>query len=173
MQHRKSILLASLAVLVSTILLFNSTPNSVSIRAGGVTPTLASYLPLILNPVATPTPTASPPDVRIITIVYNPAGSDVIGEYVLLQNAGSNTVTMTTWTLSDNNGQVYTFPSFSLSPNASVKVWTGSGANNATNLYQNRAWSIWTNTGDTAFLRDGSILIDFCSYVGGGVQASC
>lgn len=178
-----------------SIIIFGSLSNgrSQTAVAGGATPDVYNYLPLVLNPpgtpTATPTPTATatqppptatptsspaPADVRITLIVYNPDGDDLAGEYVRLQNFGGTTAVLTGWTLSDNDAHVYDFPSgFSLTPGAAVQVWVKSGVNSATNLYWGSAQSYWTNTGDTAYLRNGGTLIDSCSYPGGGVQAGC
>jgi hypothetical protein len=159
-----------------------------AVIAADVTPTLANYLPVVQKPENTPTNTATPlpptptstpqpppADVRIVTILYNPAGDDVQGEYVQLQNFGGSTAVMTGWTLRDESSHVFTFPSgFSLAVNAAVRVWTKSGANTATDLYFGSAAAIWNNTGDTAFLRNGSgQTVDTCSYGGGGSTANC
>lgn len=158
-----------------------------SVIAGGELPTaeatVANYLPLIVKP-ATPTPTntpAAPPtntpppaNVQITLIVYNPAGDDVQGEYVRIENKGGSSAVLTGWTLSDNDSHVYNFPGgFTLAPGAAVLVWVKSGANNATNLYWGSAQAFWNNTGDVAYLRNGAALVDSCSYGGGGTQASC
>lgn len=191
MQSRNTIFAVAFIILASFVLIFNSTPQPANriANAGGVTPTLANYLPIVLNPAGTPTvtptPTATitptptpmatplPASVQITLIVYNPAGDDVEGEYVRMQNMGGVTQVMTGWTLSDDDGRIYNFPSFSLAPGAAVQVWTKSGANNGANLYWGEALAVWTNTGDVAYLRDGGTLIDSCSYAGGGVQQSC
>lgn len=170
--------------LLSVILLGSlSNGRSQTAVAGAATPDSFNYLPLVVRSEATPTPTATattpaptvaPANVQITLIVYNPGGDDVAGEYVRLQNFGGTTAVFTGWTLSDNDAHVYNFPAgFSLAPGAAVLVWVKSGTNNATNLYWGSAQAYWNNTGDTAYLRNGSTLIDSCSYPGGGAQASC
>lgn len=168
---------------VSVIFLLSATGSgSKTAVAGAGTPDVFTYLPLIekpeeptATPTATvpPTPTTAPANVQITLIVYNPAGDDVAGEYVRIENKGGSVATMTGWTLSDDDGRVFTFPVFNLAAGASVQVWTKAGANNASNLYWGDSLSIWTNTGDVAYLRNGGTLVDSCSYAGGGVQASC
>ena len=157
------------------------------VAAGGSLPTaeatVANYLPMIVKadiptptntPAAPPTNTPPPANVQITLIVYNPAGDDVQGEYVRLENKGGTTAVLTGWTLSDDDSHVYNFPGgFTLAPGAAVLVWVKSGANNATNLYWGSAQAFWNNTGDVAFLRNGGTLVDSCSYSGGGSQASC
>ena len=178
MQYLNQLLGTLFIICAVIVLFFTAAPNSASKTAvaGEVTPDEFNYLPVVLKPAeptATPTATIPPANVQITLIVYNPAGSDVEGEYVRLVNQGGVTADMTGWTLSDDDGQVYTFPAFSLVPDAAVQVWTKAGADNTTNLYWGRSWSVWTNTGDVAYLRNGGMLVDSCAYAGGGVQASC
>lgn len=171
-------LIAVIVVLAAVfVLLLMPAPTPIRTAvAGASTPDVLNYLPLVIKPeepTATPTATTPPSNVQITLIVYNPAGDDVQGEYVRLENKGGSTAVMTGWVLSDNDGHDYSFPSFSLAPGAAVLVWVKSGANNATNLYWGSAQAFWNNTGDTAFLRNGGTLVDSCSYAGGGVQAGC
>lgn len=161
-------------------LLFNATPATGKV-AGGITPTLANYLPIIIKPAtltATPTATATQPppaDVDIVFILYNPDGNDVTGEYIRLQNIGGSPADLTGWTLSDSDGREYLFPTnFVLAANATVQIWTKNGTNTTTDLYWGQNLGIWTNTGDTATLRNSSLqVIDVCSYSGGGTSTSC
>ncbi len=143
-----------------------------------------NYLPIVLKPAGTPTATAtatatatsipSPADIQIIFIEYNPDGSDVDGEYVRLQNMGATAHDMTDWTLRDAVNTVFTFPNFTLQSSASVSVWVKSGSNSTTDLYWGRGSSVWTNTGDTATLRDDlGQEADSCTYTGGGSSATC
>ena len=43
-------------------------------------------------------------ELKIITVVYDPAGNDVAGEYVELANRGDTARLMQDWTLSDIAG---------------------------------------------------------------------
>jgi len=188
MKLRQSILIV-VALFVTTTFVLLMAPTAARPQtavAGNATPDSFNYLPLVLRsalPTATPTatatatvpaPTVAPANVQITLIVYNPAGDDVQGEYVRIENKGGVTAVMTGWTLSDDDSHVYNFPSgFSLASGASVQVWVKSGANNATNLYWGSGLAFWNNTGDTAYLRNGATLVDSCSYSGGGAQASC
>ncbi|MCC6605249.1 MAG: lamin tail domain-containing protein, partial [Anaerolineae bacterium] len=92
-----------------------------AVAGGNPTPDSLNYLPLVLRselPTVTPTatatatipvPTVVPANVQITLIVYNPAGDDVQGEYVRIENKGGVTAVLTGWTLSDNDSHVYNF----------------------------------------------------------------
>ncbi len=91
--------------------------------------------------------------ISIAMIEYNPEGSDVAGEYVLIVNKGAEPVDMTGWTLRDfASRHTFTFPAFTLAPGAEVKVWTKAGDNDAANLCWGRRAAIWNNDGDTGVL---------------------
>ncbi len=137
------------------------------------TPTTTTPTPPTATPTATPTPTPTDtptagPNVRITFIEFNPPGPDIDGEYAQIENQGGTPVTMTGWTLSDEAGNTFTFPAFTLNAGASVKIWTKSGSNTATDLYWGRGQAVWNNDGDIAYLRDSSsTLIDTYSYMPG------
>jgi hypothetical protein len=107
-----------------------------------------------------------PADVNITFIDYDPPGDDVQGEYVQIANSGGTAASMTNWTLRDNANHVFTFPTFTLNPGASVKVWTKAGTNTSTDLYWGSGAAIWNNTGgDCAYLRDaGGTPVDTYCY---------
>ena len=77
-----------------------------------------------------------------------------LDEYVQLENLGGAPLVMTGWTLRDLAGKTFTFPPFTLPIDGVVRVWTGKGANTATDLYWGSGTAIWNNSGDTAYLRD-------------------
>ena len=106
----------------------------------------------------------SAPNVQITDIVYDPPGDDVQGEYVRIENSGGRPADMTDWTLRDDANHVFTFPTFTLNAGASVRVWTKSGTDTATDLYWGSGAAIWNNTGDCAYLRDsvGAAIDTYC-----------
>jgi hypothetical protein len=119
--------------------------------------------------VPTPTPAPTPPPASgratIEYIEFNPDGDDVLGEYVLIRNPDATPVTMTGWRVRDNDGAEYVFPAFTLHGGATVRVWTGSGTNDANNLYWGRGLAVWTNTGDVGYLyRTDGVLVDSYAY---------
>jgi Lamin Tail Domain len=129
---------------------------------------------------ANPASAAAVPVVYIHEIQYSPAGPDVPvttaklnGEWVLLTNTTGTSVTLTHWTLRDKANHIYQFPAFVLKAHKSVEIHTGTGKNNAANLY----WGhkppastsyVWNNTGkETATLRNASgKTIDSRGYTG-------
>jgi tRNA A-37 threonylcarbamoyl transferase component Bud32 len=106
---------------------------------------------------ATPTaaPTVAVPakaDVRIVTL-----SGKTIPEYVVIQNYGGVTQTMTGWRLLSQIGpQTFNFPAgYELAPNASVRIESYNGAVN--NPPATLLWTpdpIWLNAGDKAILYD-------------------
>jgi len=98
-------------------------------------------------------------DMRITGIMYDPPGSDVRGEFVRLQNDTVADVQMLGWTLSDVAGHEYTFPAFTLRAGFDVRIWTGAGTDDASNLFWGRNQAVWNNQGDTATLRDSALRV--------------
>lgn len=77
-------------------------------------------------------------------------------ERVVIQNTGSEKVLLTGWTLSDDQGLVYTFPAspqLTLYPGASLQVHTKAGANQPSDVYWSRTEAVWTS-GELAVLYD-------------------
>jgi endonuclease G, mitochondrial len=126
-----------------------------------VTVTPVTAIPVTATPVTATPVTATPVTVTpviggitIPSILYAPT-TGATNEYVVIHNGGSSAVDMTGWTLRDAANHVYTFPSFSLTAGADVKVWTKAGTDSATDVYWGSVQAIWNNTGgDTAILQD-------------------
>lgn len=82
---------------------------------------------------------------------------DLQEEWVQISNTGSSPVSLSGWKIKDDGSKhTYTFPSYTLSPEATVTVYTEKGTNSATELYWQLGSPIWNNDGDTAYLYDGS-----------------
>jgi hypothetical protein len=93
----------------------------------------------------------------IITKVdYDPPGADLAGEYVEIVNPSLYRArSMAGWTLGDEDRHTYTFPAgVTLPARGTLRVWTKTGNDTASDLYMGRGAAIWTNTGDTATLRN-------------------
>ncbi|HLE16235.1 MAG TPA: lamin tail domain-containing protein [Anaerolineales bacterium] len=124
------------------------------------------------TPTRTPTITRTPTPLvglRITDILYFPVG-DPLDEYVDIRNEDSRTANLKGATLKDESGNKYTFPEFHLGPGDRVRVWTGSGSNDDSNLYWGRDKPVWNDYQDCAYLRDvaKNKLDNYC-YSPGGV----
>ena len=91
-------------------------------------------------------------------------------EYIVIRNTGSHAVSLTGWTLSDKArpttpSHVYKFPRFTLGGGKSVRVHTGKGRNNRTDLYWGSNVYVWGDDSDTATLKNGrGAKVDSCSW---------
>jgi len=128
------------------------------IPGGPLTPT-PSLVPI-------PTSTRSP----LPTIPVSGTAATALGEYfvtireikstgtlseqVILTNL-SGQVNMAGWTMTDGEGNKFTFPNLTLLSNGEVTVHTGKGTNTPTDLYWGQADSRWSK-GKVAYLRDPS-----------------
>ena len=134
----------------------------------------AALLPLGLagaTLVAAAAPASAAPAVKISYVRYDSPGSDsgsntsLNAEYVVLKNTTGTNRSLTGWTLRDKTGYIYRFPTFTLKAGASVYIHTGKGSATTTHRYYNRTWYVWNNTGDTAYLRNGSgTLVHSCTW---------
>ncbi len=93
-------------------------------------------------------------NVRIVTVLFDPQGPEPQGEYVLIENDRTGSADLDRWTLQDAAQHTYRFAALTLAPGATVKVWTGTGPDDAENLHWGRHQAVWNNTGDIAILRD-------------------
>lgn len=100
------------------------------------------------------------PNIAITTIHYNGSGKKEADEFVEIKNNGKMAQNLNTWTLADTDNHTYTFPSVTLNPGASLRVYTNTGT------YSFGSGSaIWNNSGDTGYLRAGTGgVVDTYSY---------
>nr|WP_048171952.1 lamin tail domain-containing protein [Methanosarcina sp. 2.H.A.1B.4] len=78
-------------------------------------------------------------------------------EWVKITNRGSSPVSLTGWKIEDDGSKhAYTFPSCTLDSQTTATLYTGEGADTATELYWGSGSPIWNNDGDTAYLFDDS-----------------
>ncbi|MFJ9818522.1 lamin tail domain-containing protein [Streptomyces sp. NPDC101151] len=75
-------------------------------------------------------------------------------EWVEITNNGRRDVNLNGWTLSDRDGNTYTFRDYRLDGRATVRVHTGVGRDSKTDVYQDRRNSVWDRNADTATLRN-------------------
>jgi len=101
----------------------------------------------------------------LVEIHADAAGNDnenLNEEYLVFRNDGATPLDLGGWTVSDAADHVYAFPAeFSLDPNATVTLRTGSGADTADTLYWGRDGAVWNNGGDTVTVaRDGEVVLE-------------
>jgi hypothetical protein len=113
-----------------------------------VTPTRGAATPTV-RPTVTIPPTAANAKVTLLDVTD---AGDVTAEGVEIENTG-DTVNIARWTLSDADGNEFTFPEQFLFSNARVTVYTRAGSNTAIAFYWGRDASVW-EAGDVVTLKD-------------------
>ncbi|MGB9927602.1 MAG: MBL fold metallo-hydrolase [Methanosarcina sp.] len=74
-------------------------------------------------------------------------------EWVKLSNQGSSPISLKSWKIEDEGSKhTFTFPVYTLGPEATLTLHTGKGENSATEIYWGSGSPIWNNDGDTAYL---------------------
>ncbi len=123
--------------------------------------------PLTPTPTRVPIPTSTRAPLPVITGTASTALGDffvtireikgpgsLTNEQVILTNL-SGQVNMAGWTMSDGEGNQFTFPSLSLLSKGEVIVHTAKGTNTPTDLYWGQSAPVWAS-GKVAYLRDPS-----------------
>ena len=110
-----------------------------------------------IRPTITLAPTASNAVIRIVEVLNV---GDVTAEAVTIRNTGQIT-NIANWTLSDDDGNSYTFAEQRLFTNAQITLYSRVGTNSPVALYWGRDQAVF-EAGDVITLRDS----------GGAVQAS-
>lgn len=96
--------------------------------------------------------------ISISNFHYNAKGKDnenLNDEYVVLKNTCDFTLDMKGWVVKDRTSNAYVFPSFELGHQEEVTLHSGSGTNTGSDFFWKRKYSVWSNNGDTLYLRDG------------------
>ena len=149
-----------------------------------------NYLPLIMRnypptPTHTPAPTNTPfptatntpwptntpipqttGNIDITNIFYDGVkGSAEPDEYVQIRNNDASPIQLSGWTLRDVANHVYTFPSHVMQPGQTCRIYTNEYHPEWCGFNYGNGAAIWNNSGDTAYLRDGTgTPIDTYSY---------
>jgi len=150
-------------VSVDEIKALNSLPNPDILSEGQQL--LIPGSPLTPTPTRVPIPTSTRAPLPVITGTASTALGDyfvtireikspgsLANEQVVLTNL-SGQVNMAGWTMTDGEGNQFTFPSLSLLSNGEVTVHTSRGTNTPTDLYWGQAEPRWAS-GKVAYLRD-------------------
>jgi hypothetical protein len=110
-------------------------------------PTRASTATAIADSLTSPTLTQG-----AVTITNIVNAGDVTAEGVEIRNNGE-LVDLAGWTLTDADGNVFTFPNLFLFTGGVEMVYTRAGSNTPTSLFWSRDTAVW-ETNDVATLRD-------------------
>lgn len=92
-----------------------------------------------------------------LQVCFDPEGTDLQREHVLLRNGNATTLDLAGWTVEDaaKRPHRYRFAPLVLLPaGAALRLWSGRGTDDARNLYWGRRQAVWNNSGDVAILRD-------------------
>jgi formylglycine-generating enzyme required for sulfatase activity len=120
--------------------------NIIGFRCASVTLTA---MPMTVRPTITLPPTAANAVINIVEVVRP---GDVTAEGVSIRYTG-NIVSIGGWTLSDADGNTYTFAEQRLFQNAQITLYTRVGTNTPVALYWGRDTAVFA-AGDTVTLRD-------------------
>lgn len=93
--------------------------------------------------------------IQITETQFNAPGNEYENlnkEWIQVTNLHNKTINLKNWKLKDEANNTYTFPNITIQPNQKIRIHTGKGTNNKTDLYWNSTKPIWNNNGDTATL---------------------
>lgn len=114
-------------------------------------------------PTSTPASTAANATIEIAQVIKP---GDITEEGVELHNTGDAVVEMKSWTLSDGQGNKFTFPTYRMFPNARVLINTRTGSNTPRVLYWGKSQPLWGNNGTLITLTDDKNTVQATFTVG-------
>jgi archaellum component FlaF (FlaF/FlaG flagellin family) len=97
-------------------------------------------------------PTISSRDINVEIVSVSGMGA-LDSEAVVVRNNSDEAFQMEGWMIKDSQGSIYTFPQLTLYPAGTVRVYTRSGVDTATDLFWNRSEPVW-ESGELAALYD-------------------
>ncbi len=106
------------------------------------------------EPLPTPLPTLTPSGPPLVEIAQVLGSGDLVAEVVIVRNRGG-AISLDRWTLSDAEGNTFTFPALTLFADTQVNVHSTTGDTAPTDLYWDRTTPAW-NGGELITLRDAS-----------------
>jgi hypothetical protein len=65
---------------------------------------------------------------------------------------------------SERQGKLYTFPSFTLGEDKTVRVYSGVGTDSSNRLYMGYSEEVWSGNSDCAYLKDSDKVVDKYCY---------
>jgi hypothetical protein len=90
--------------------------------------------------------------VEIVSIV---GAGTLSAEWVIVRNAGGDSLSLASWQLKDSNRNVFTFPNLTLNTGGAVQIHTIAGTNTVIDLYWGLNDPVW-ESGEEAQLLDPS-----------------
>ncbi len=90
--------------------------------------------------------------VEIVSII---GAGTLNAEWVVVHNAGADSLNLSNWQLKDSDRNVFTFPNLTLNGNGAVQIHTSSGTNTVIDLYWGETEPVW-ESGEEAQLLDPS-----------------
>jgi len=139
-------------------------PNLVSVGQslvipvpGYVPPTAPPSTPSLLptNPPQTPLATATqdPNQPQPVVTIRGVSGTGVLADEALVVANDGGPVDLAGWTLRDESGHLYTFPTLKLLKSGTVTVHTAAGSDTGADLYWGQSVAVWAS-GKSALLSD-------------------
>ncbi len=80
-----------------------------------------------------------------VNIVGVSGAGNLSDEQVVIQNNGTQQLDLTGWTLTDNQGNTYTFPRLTLFPGVKVQLHTTAGLDTPSDLYWDLSSPVWSS----------------------------
>ena len=106
------------------------------------------------------TATGSDGALAVATIHADAEGDDrenLNDEYVVFENAGTETLDLSEWTVEDEAGKRYAIPDgVTLAPGETLTLRTGSGTDTGDELYWGAGSPVWNNGGDTVMIANAT-----------------
>lgn len=133
---------------VTGAILFWYDRNYRSVAQPAVQPAVPVNLPGN-TPAATFNPNIDIP-VEIVSVI---GAGTLNAEWVVVSNAGAESLNLSNWQLKDSDGNLFTFPNLTLNSNGAVQIHTVAGTNTVIDLYWGETDSIW-QSGEEAQLLD-------------------
>jgi competence protein ComEC len=118
------------------------------------------------NPTEPTEPTEQAGALSIVTIHEDAAGDEsdnLNDEYIVFENTGDQPLELDGWSVADEAGHTYTFPSgFALDSGAQVTLHTGNGTDSSSDLHWDSGRAVWNNGGDTVTVRNdnGTVVLE-------------
>ncbi len=111
-------------------------------------------------------------DMVSIEIFFNAQGNDnknINGEFVILENIGSEILDTSGWTIKDSGTNIFHFDSYKFNPGNRIILFSGEGKDRIEDdewyMFWNSPRPVWNNDHDTLYLRDREgLLVEIYNY---------